>query len=185
MNKKEIKSGIKGFWGAATVILAFGLLLMSSCLPDVEQLTPQQALDQQIASVNKAQLEADLKIIDDSLVRWGLTASKEPNGVRYLVQEAGTGAKPTLNNIIVAKYTGKLLKTGAVFAPTDTITIHLYDLIVGWQTTLPYISKGSKVTLYIPSGYGYGAVDIRDNQGAVLIPRNSNLIFDIELLDVK
>ncbi len=185
MNKKDMKSGIKGFWVAATAISAFGLLLMSSCLPDVEQLTPQQALDQQIANVNKAQLEADLKIIDDSLERWGINASKEPNGVRYLVQEAGTGAKPALDNVVVAKYTGKLLKTGVVFAPTDTINIRLYDLIIGWQTTLPLISNGSKVTLYIPSGYGYGSVDIRDNQGAVLIPRNSNLIFDIELLDVK
>ncbi len=180
-----MKLGGSGLWRAAMIMLAGGLLLMSSCLPDVDPLTPQEALDQQINNVNKTQLEADLKVIDDSLARWSITASKEPYGVRYVLQTEGTGTKPALDNVVVAKYTGRLLKTGAVFAPTDTINIRLYDLIVGWQTTMPLIPKGSKVTLYIPSGYGYGSVDIRDNQGAVLIPRNSNLIFDIELLDVK
>lgn len=171
--------------GIFTVML-ISLVVLSGCLPDAELLTPEKALADQIENVNKVQLEKDLKIIDDTLARRSITPLKETNGVRYVVDLAGTGSKPTLSSQITAKYTGKIFSSGKVFAPTDTLTIRLYDLIIGWQTTVPLISSGSKFTLYIPSGYGYGTVDVRDNNtNEILIPKNSNLIFEIELLKVE
>jgi FKBP-type peptidyl-prolyl cis-trans isomerase FkpA len=177
------KEGMKSVVFLVVLGFVFGL---AGCLPDAEPLTPEKALADQLNIVNKIQLEKDLKAIDDTLSRRGITALKEVNGVRYVVETEGTGIKPTLSNKITAKYTGRILSSGATFAPTDTITINLYDLIIGWQTTVPLIPKGSKFTLYIPSGYGYGNVDVRNNTtNAIIIPKNSNLIFDIELLDVQ
>jgi len=43
---------------------------------------------------------------------------------------------------------------------------------------VPYIKKGGKIKLLIPSALGYGS------NAAGSIPANSVLIFDIELLDV-
>jgi FKBP-type peptidyl-prolyl cis-trans isomerase FkpA len=37
--------------------------------------------------------------------------------------------------------------------------------------------------LYIPPTLGYGSREIKDNLGNVIIPANSILIFDIELLN--
>ena len=46
------------------------------------------------------------------------------------------------------------------------------------------VPEGTVVTLYIPSGYGYGPNDLRGNSGTVIIPADSNLIFEIELIAV-
>lgn len=186
----SIKNGLFGFF-------ILSLLLLSGCLnnDNVEDpISPEEFLADAIQNVDQAKLASDLVVIDDSLEMWDITPSIfiEPNGVRYTIDEAGPvdAAKPTLSNIIKFKYTGKFLKTGEVFDTSENtadkfVESYLYGLIIGFQTTVPLLTKGTKATLYIPSGYGYGAVDRTDNQGAVVIPKNSNLIFEIELLDVR
>jgi FKBP-type peptidyl-prolyl cis-trans isomerase len=58
----------------------------------------------------------------------------------------------------------------------------LSGLILGWQLVLPkFVPVGTKVTLYIPSGYAYGASVAAGGK----IPANANLIFDIELVAVN
>ncbi len=53
-------------------------------------------------------------------------------------------------------------------------------VIQGWDEALPYFTKGSKGKTYIPSMLGYG---MRGGGGD--IPPYANLIFDIEVKDVK
>jgi len=181
--------------GSILSLVVASLLLFSGCLKSAEDpQTPQQYLNEVLASINKTQLAADLAIIDDSLEVFGFTPDIliEPNGVRYKIETAGPaeGLKPTLNNIIKIKYTGKLLSTGETFdtsenLPAKYLETFLYGLITGFQTTMPLLVKGTKATLYIPSGYGYGATDVRNQAGAIIIPKNSNLIFEVELLDVR
>lgn len=171
-----------GIWG---VLLSMALIF-SGCLETVEPMSPEDNLKQELANVDKTQLAIDFKIIDDSLARWGLTPVilKEPNGVRYEVKTLGPGVKPVLRNKIRIKYSGRLLSTGKVFDSSASADFYLYQLVTGFQTTMPLIPKGSVVTLYIPSGYGYGPFDFRDNAGNILIPKNSNLIFEVELIDI-
>lgn len=180
--------------GSVLMLFIVSLFLFSGCLKSGEPQTPEDILTQVLESVNKTQLAADLAVIDDSLEMWNLTPQilKVSSGVRYKIDTAGPidAVKPKLSNIIKIKYTGKLLSNGKIFDTSDNISakyleINLYSLIVGIQTTMPYISKGTVVTLYIPSGYAYGATDLTDQTGAILIPKNSNLIFEIKLLDVR
>jgi FKBP-type peptidyl-prolyl cis-trans isomerase len=190
LNTMSIKSGFFVFF----ICL---ILLLTGCLNknNVEDpISPEEFLQKAIQDVDKTRLASDLTVIDDSLEMWDLTplVFTEPKGVRYTIDEAGPvdAAKPALSNIIKFKYTGKLLSTGEVFDTSENATdkfveSYLYGLIIGFQTTLPLLTKGTKATLYIPSGYGYGASDRTNNQGAVVIPKNSNLIFEVELLDVR
>lgn len=176
-------------------LFVVSLFLLSSCLKSNENLqTPEEFLDQVLNNVDKTKLAADLAVIDDSLERWDLTPEIliEPKGVRYKIDTLGDagGAKPVLSNIIKIKYTGKFLSTGETFDSSDSLaTKYLesfgYGLIVGIQTTLPLLTKGTTATLYIPSGYGYGATDLKNTNGDIIIPKNSNLIFQIKLLDVR
>ncbi len=60
----------------------------------------------------------------------------------------------------------------------------LNRLIAGWQQGIPGMKVGGKRKLTIPPHLGYGSQDIRDG-GKVIIPGNSTLVFEIELLGVR
>lgn len=165
---------------AVSMVASFTL---SSCLKHEDIPTAEDRLQQALDQVNKTQLEADLKIIDDTLAQRHIEAQTEPNGVRYVIHTQGTGPKPALSSYITFSYTGRLLATDSIF-DSGTISYSLEPLILGFQTTLPLMNEGTKATLYIPSGLGYGAYDYPSTE-EVVIPANSILVFDIELLDVQ
>ncbi len=178
------------------VFFITSIFFLSGCLnKNVEDpITPEQFLENALQNVDQTRLASDLMVIDDSLEMWDITPMviKEPKGVRYTIDEAGPvdAVKPTLSSVIKIKYTAKFLSTGEVFDTSENIEAkfletYLYGLILGFQTTIPHLQKGTRATLYIPSGYGYGPNDLKDASGIVVIPKNSNLIFEIELLDVN
>ncbi|MDQ6755404.1 MAG: FKBP-type peptidyl-prolyl cis-trans isomerase [Bacteroidota bacterium] len=111
-----------------------------------------------------------------------LTATALPSGVYYKITQTGTGAAiANLCSNVTVKYVGKLTN-GTVFDQTPTGATAVFPLgkvIVGWQKGLPLISAGGKITLYIPPSLGYG------NSSVGVIPPNSILIFDIELVGVS
>lgn len=174
--------------GLAITLTSF---VMSACLDDPDVPTAEEILEQQLAAVDQTKLASDIDVIDDSLALWGITPLIQANGVRYTIEEMGTGTKPTLNNIISAHYVGRLLKDGQEGDPFDQsqtgqpLTIFLSDLIVGWKLVLPLLPNGTKATLYIPSGFGYGNNTIRDENNEIVIPPNSILIFEVELINVQ
>jgi FKBP-type peptidyl-prolyl cis-trans isomerase len=143
--------------------------------------------DEEIVLSEAEQLEKDIAIIDQWLTANNITALSDPSGLRYAITATGTGAKPILTNKVTVKYTGKFLKDGVepsksvVFdQATTAVTFDLSKLIKGWQIGFQLLPKGSKATLYIPSGLAYG----RNGAGGS-IPANANLFFDVELIDVK
>lgn len=159
----------KIFYILSLLALAFGCSEKTDELSDAEQ------------------LQKDIIIIDKWLGDNAVTALSDPSGLRYNITMEGTGAKPALTNKVTVKYTGKFLREGvtpansAVFdQATTAVTFDLGSLIVGWQIGFQLLPKGSKATLYIPSGLAYG----KSGAGSS-IPANANLFFDVELIDVK
>ncbi len=149
-----------------SLLSLIGLFFIAGCSKDAVVLTEAE------------QLAKDTQAIDDYLASNNITAAKDASGFRYVVTSAGTGAKPDTYGNVNVNYVGKLLENGKTFdASSSPITLQLNRVISGWQKALPLINKGSKVTLYLPSGLAYGTAE----NGS--IPGNSNLLFDIELLD--
>lgn len=117
-------------------------------------------------------------------------AEKSPSGLMYIETEAGTGELPSRGSKVEVHYTGYLaedgLKRGKKFDSSldrnepFTFTLGVGQVIKGWDEGVAKMKKGTKSTLIIPPELGYGP----RGAGSV-IPPNSTLIFDVELLNIK
>lgn len=129
----------------------------------------------------KSQAEIDDERIQEFLELSNINAEKTASGLYYYVEVEGTGEFARWNSTVVVHYKGMLLN-GTVFdtsygeAPFVT---YLPNTILGWQEGIPKFKEGGKGKLFIPSGLGYGSRQIS------IIPPNSVLIFDIELLGIN
>lgn len=95
----------------------------------------------------------------------------------------GTGAAVAQGGTVTAHYTGALAKDGTIFQSSkDTgqpFTAPLSNVIPGWQEGMVGMKVGGTRRIVIPAEQAYGA------QATGNIPANSNLVFDIELIDTK
>ena len=95
----------------------------------------------------------------------------------------GSGAEAKLGSTIKAKYKGALAADGSIFDQNDEgVEFKLAEgsLIKGWIEGIPGMKVGGKRRLIIPSEKGYGP------QGSPPeIPANADLVFEVELLEVK
>lgn len=114
------------------------------------------------------------------------TATKHCSGMYYQIKSAGAGADVTTCSYVTVNYKG-LLTNGTVFDQTTTTPYSntLARLIEGWKKGIPLIKKGGSITLYVPPTLAYGPEDQKDAAGNVVIPGNSILIFDVQLVDVQ
>ncbi len=106
-----------------------------------------------------------------------------PSGLQYKILKAGTGEKPEIDEKVVCNYRGTLLD-GTEFDSSakhdGPATFPLKGVIKGWTEALLLMPLGSKWQLFVPPQLAYG----EKGYGQV-IPPNSTLIFEVELLAIK
>ncbi|CAN5398026.1 FKBP-type peptidyl-prolyl cis-trans isomerase [soil metagenome] len=107
-----------------------------------------------------------------------------PSGIKYVDTKVGTGAEAEADSSVAVHYSGVLvdgtpldssLKKGVPI----TKKLGTESVIKGWDLGIPGMKVGGKRKLLIPSGLAYGSMRYGP------IPPNSDLIFDIELLQVQ
>ncbi len=107
--------------------------------------------------------------------RAGVTTTA--SGLQYQIIKPGTGAAhPTLQDVVLVAYEGRL-RDGKLFDKNEKAPLELNAVIPGWSEGLQLMTKGAKYRFWIPPALAYGA------QAAGPIPPNSDLEFDVELLD--
>jgi peptidylprolyl isomerase len=113
--------------------------------------------------------------------------------------QVGTGAEATTGKTASVKYTGWLYDATAAngkgkqfdsnASATTTLDVVVdanpLQVISGFNIGIKGMKVGGKRTIVIPSYQGYGVTVKYDSTGAVSIPANSVLVFDIELISVK
>ena len=128
-------------------------------------------------------------------------STRTPSGLQYIITKKGDGKKPANGTNVFIHYAG-FLEDGELFdASIESVskTFGKYDenramqngyqpisfqagkkdgMIPGFIEGLEHLSFGDKAVVFIPSRLGYGAA----GAGGV-IPPNSNIIFEIELLE--
>lgn len=110
-----------------------------------------------------------------------LPYTQHSSGIFYQVVTPGTGATASVCSEVTVKYSGRISSSATPFDQNSTgVTFTLGQLITGWQIGIPLIKPGGSVILYIPPSLGYGSA----GSGAA-IPPNSNLVFNIDLVNVQ
>ena len=109
-----------------------------------------------------------------------------PSGLMYIVQKNGSGAKPVPGKTVSVKYKGMLLD-GKVFDNSDIhggaqdFQVGVRRLIPGMDEALLDMAPGEKRIVIIPPELAYG----EQGAGNGLIPPNSFLVFEMELVRIK
>lgn len=105
-----------------------------------------------------------------------------PSGLQYQVIKEGTGAMPTINDMVTTHYHGTFID-GKVFDSSvdrgEPASFPVNGVIAGWTEALQLMKEGSKWKLFVPYNLAYGE---RGSRGG--IPPYSTLIFEVELIKI-
>jgi len=107
-------------------------------------------------------------------------SAKTASGLGYTALRTGTGPKPAKTDFVLISYIGYLATTGKVFDQNQSTPLSLDNVIPGFTEGLQLMSRGSVWRLCVPAALGYGAAGAGE-----AIPANSDLVFQIELVDSK
>jgi len=113
-------------------------------------------------------------------------AHSTPSGLQYVDLAEGSGPEPRVGQVVNVHYTG-WLKSGKKFDSSldrgrpFQFVLGRGQVIRGWDEGVATMKVGGKRKLIVPPELGYGSQDV----GGGLIPANSTLIFEVELLSVQ
>ncbi len=150
--------------------------------------TPEQ-MQADMQREMEAQKDVDEKLLQEYFAEKKIKATKTTSGLYYSISKKGAGLLPSTGDSVSMNYTGKLLNGEAFDSNVDPQFQHVQpfwfllgmrQVIAGWDEGIALLPKGSKATLYIPSGLAYGP-----QSPGPQIPANSVLVFDVEVVDVK
>lgn len=118
-----------------------------------------------------------------------MSRTKTASSLEYEILKSGSGASPKKGDTVIVHYTGWLNNAGNPGSKFDSsvdrgqpfsFEIGKGYVIAGWDEGVLSMKIGEKRRLFIPSLLGYGS------RGAGrVIPPHSDLIFDVELLEIK
>ncbi len=105
------------------------------------------------------------------------------SGLQYKVIKQGEGDRPSIHSKVTVHYKG-MLPDNTVFDSSyqrgEPATFPLNAVIKGWTEGLQLMQEGGHYIFYIPAELAYG-----EKGAGKVIPPNSALIFEVELLNVQ
>jgi FKBP-type peptidyl-prolyl cis-trans isomerase len=140
-----------------------------------DEAPPAEAMEEEapMATEFAPELEIDLASMEET-----------ESGLRYAIVREGTGAVAAPGDEAVVHYTG-WLPNGTEFDSSRgrdplAFVVGAGRVIPGWDEGVMGMAEGTRFKLVIPPALGYGAAGAEP-----VIPPNSTLVFDIELLEVN
>lgn len=113
-----------------------------------------------------------------ALAAGGIAFVSLPPAVNVDTITPGEGPSPTLEDVALINYKGTL-PDGKVFDQAERAVFPLSGVVPGFTKALEQMQRGGKYKVLIPSELAYGGKQVGE------IPPNTDLAFEIELLDFK
>ena len=160
-----------------SVLVLFSIALVAGC----------REAEDPYASYTLEREQTLIKEWLESMVTQNKDIDTTATGLYYILETAGTGETVKEGNTVKVKYLGMFLD-GTVFDASayygdGTMTYVHKDsdarMVQGWEEGIEIMNKGAKAAFLIPSAKGYGPT------GNGTIPRNTPLIFIIEVVEIK
>ena len=106
------------------------------------------------------------------------------SGLKYIVLKKGVGPVPDSGDVVTLNYSGYLTNGKKFDSSVErgepiSYTYKVQQMIPGWQEATAMMNKGSKYRLLIPAKLAYG------KRAMGIIPANSTLMFDVEMVNIK
>ncbi|MEL6537923.1 MAG: FKBP-type peptidyl-prolyl cis-trans isomerase [Bacteroidota bacterium] len=146
-------------------------------------LTYQQRLTRDVDSL-KVWIDERLDSLREVHNNPMLDYEEDTTGLLYMIYEEGTGGFAEDGDIAYTYYRGSLMD-GVVFdqnlsgLPFNFTVGSSSGVIEGWDIGITKFKTGTKGYLFIPSPLAYGTRSLTG------IPANSNLIFNMELVELR
>lgn len=141
----------------------------------------QNQKEAEAAAASKRALDDQAQFLAKNVM--DTTVKVTPKGVQYKVIKEGQGVSPKADDKVLVHYVGSLLD-GTEFDNSvkrgEPLEFPVGAVIDGWQDLLMVMKEGMKVQAWIPSALAYGEEGV-----ASIIPPNSLLVFEVELLKVN
>jgi peptidylprolyl isomerase len=141
----------------------------------------QKDLEATFQSMSKRDDKIEAYLIENKLFH----AKGSPEGIYYIIEKPGEGPKAKAPDYVTVHYRGTLLNGTQFDASYDrnepiSFQLGMGRVIQGWEKGIPLFAKGGKGTLFLTPSLAYGERAIGN-----IIPANSILKFDIEILDIS
>jgi len=168
---------------ALVVALVLALVVCGCRAQQPETVTPEA--ESAVSESPEAAKEVDAV---DAARKLGAPTENEvvtmDSGLEYIDVKVGEGAEAKAGQTVSVHYTGWLVDGSKFDSSVDRGQPFEFPLgggsvIKGWDEGVAGMKIGGVRKLIIPSDLGYGS------RGAGLIPPNSTLIFEVELLGMK
>ena len=139
--------------------------------------------------IKNERLAKEIKFIEKYLANKNIEAQKTTSGTFVQIRNPGTGNQIDSGKYVTVNYTGTSF-SGKVFDSNIDANFHHVEpysftagageMIKGFDEAVLYMKRGASIRVYVPSLLAYGA-----SPSSPLIKPFENLIFDIEIIDVK
>ncbi len=129
--------------------------------------------------------EKDRNTIINLAIEKKLNLYPTTSGLFYRILRQGEGEQIQWGDRLQAHYKGTFLD-GKVFdssyARGQELEFYVGNMIPAWNDGLQLIQPGGAIEIYAPSDLAYGQEGFPDGKGGFLVPPNTILVFQVEIL---
>lgn len=144
-----------------------------------QQIEQQQR--QYIAQISETNRKEGETFLEENKGKDGVVTLK--SGLQYKVLQAGTGAKPSITDVVSVHYRGSFIN-GSIFDSSyergKPQVFPVSRVIPGWSEALQLMQVGDKWQIFVPHYLAYGEAGFGNE-----IAPCTTLIFEMELLEIN